>query len=87
MHFIGLCCIISLRAGLSGDRIPVGAKFSTLVQTSPGTNPASYTMGTVSLSRGLSGRGVALNTHPTSAEAKERVGYTSTPPLGLCGLF
>jgi hypothetical protein len=42
----------SLRTGRSGDRIPVGARFSALVQTGPGAHPASYTMGTRSVSRG-----------------------------------
>jgi hypothetical protein len=42
----------SLRAGGSGDRIPVGARFSAAVQTSLGAHPASCTMGTGSLSRG-----------------------------------
>jgi hypothetical protein len=32
-----------LRDGRSGDRIPVGAVFSTTVQTGPGAHPASYT--------------------------------------------
>ena len=36
----------SLRAGRSGNRIPVGTRFSALVQTGPGAHPASYTMGT-----------------------------------------
>ena len=36
----------SLRAGPSGDRIPVVARFSAPVQTSPVAHPASYTMGT-----------------------------------------
>ena len=42
----------SLWAGRSGDRIPVVARFSALVQTDPGAHPASYTMGTVSLAWG-----------------------------------
>jgi len=29
---------------MSGDRIPVGARFSAPVQTGPGAHPASYTM-------------------------------------------
>ena len=33
-------------------KIPVEAKFSTTVQTDPGAHPASYTIGTDSLSRG-----------------------------------
>ena len=42
----------SLPAGLSGDRFPVGARFSAPVQAVPGANPASCTIGTESLSRG-----------------------------------
>jgi hypothetical protein len=40
------------RLGWSGDRIPVGARFSAPVQTGPGAHPASCTMGTGSFSRG-----------------------------------
>ena len=50
----------SLRAGRFGDGIPVRARFSEPVQV----HPASYTMDTGFLTRGLSGRGVALTTHP-----------------------
>jgi hypothetical protein len=35
-----------LRAGRSGDRIPVGSRFFAYVQTGPGAHPASCTMGT-----------------------------------------
>jgi hypothetical protein len=38
-----------LRAGRSGDGIPVGARFSSPVQTGPGAHPASCTMGIGSL--------------------------------------
>ena len=39
------------------------ARFSASVQTGPGTHLASSTEGTGSVSRGYSGRGVALTTH------------------------
>jgi hypothetical protein len=41
-----------LRAERSGDRIPVGERFSAPVQTDPGAHPSSCTMGTGCLSRG-----------------------------------
>ena len=44
------------------NRIPVGTRFSP-VQTGPGTNPASCTMGTESFLGVKSGRGVLLTTH------------------------
>src|SRR5215469_15597602 len=74
----------SLRAGRSGDRIPVGARFSAPVQTGPGSHPASYKMGTGSLFRGVKrpGRGVE-HPSPISTEVKERVElylYTSSGP-------
>jgi hypothetical protein len=63
----------SLRAGRSGDRIPVEARFSAPVQMGTGAYPASYTMVTGSFS-GLKrpGRGVH-HLLPCSAEVKERL--------------
>ena len=61
----------TLWAGRSGERIPAGTRFPAPVQTGPGENPTSYTIGTMSLP-GVKrpGRGVD---HPTrsSAEVKE----------------
>ena len=56
---------IATRYGLDGPGIESrwGARFSAPAPTGPGAHPASYTMGTVSLSRGYSGRGVAFTTH------------------------
>ena len=62
-----------LRVGWSGVRTPVGARFSAPVHTGPEALPASCTIGTSALSQGLTGRGVALVTYPSSAEVKERV--------------
>jgi hypothetical protein len=71
---LSACTRVHLRAGRSGDRIPVGTRFSALVQTGPGAQPAFYTMGIGSLSPGerRPGRGVD---HPplSTAEVKERV--------------
>jgi len=76
-------CSDLLRAGRSRDRIPVGTRVSAPVKTSPGAHPASYTMGTVSfLGVKWPGRGID---HPPPSSTK--VKDTSTPPLGLCGLF
>jgi hypothetical protein len=52
-----------LRAGRSGDRIPVEARFSAPVQTGPRTHPASCTMGTGSFPMVKSHRGVTLTPH------------------------
>jgi hypothetical protein len=52
-----------LRAGRSGDRIPVGRDFP-YVQTGPGAHPASCTMGTGSFPGVKYGRGVLVTTHP-----------------------
>jgi hypothetical protein len=52
-----------LRAGRSGDQIPVVARFSAPVQTGPGAHPASCTMGTGSFLGVKSGRGMMLTPH------------------------
>jgi hypothetical protein len=51
-----------------------GTRFLTLAQTGPGAYPASYAMGTGSLSRGVQRKGRGVN-HPTpsSAEVKDRL--------------
>jgi hypothetical protein len=41
-----------LRAGRSGDRVPVGARFSARVQTDSEAHPAFYTVSTGCFSRG-----------------------------------
>jgi len=74
--------LTELWAGLSGDRIPVEARFSVPVQTGPGAHPASYTMGTVSFP-GVKrpGRGFG-HTPPSSAEVKECVELYLSSPSG-----
>jgi hypothetical protein len=54
---------VGIATGRSGDRIPVGARFSAPVQTGPGAHPASCKMGTESLPGVESGRGVTLTPH------------------------
>jgi len=61
-----------LRAGRSGDRISVGARFSSPVQTGRGAHPASYTMGTGSFPGvKLPGRGVDYPPHLAPRLKKE----------------
>ena len=77
----------SLRAGRSGDRIPEVMRFSTPFQNGPGAYPASYTMGTGSFP-GVKRPGYGVDHPPHLApRLKKEQSYTSTPPLGLRGLF
>jgi hypothetical protein len=73
--------------GRSGDRISVGAIFSTSIETGPGAHQASSKMDTGSVSRGQSGQGVASTTHPpSSTEVESRwvryFPHPSRPALG-----
>jgi hypothetical protein len=72
-----------LRAGQSRDQIPVGAKFSAPIQTSPGAHPDSYTMGTQSFP-GVKWLGCGVDHTPhSSAEVIESVQlYLYPPPSG-----
>jgi hypothetical protein len=59
-----------LRAGRSGDRIPVGKRFVAYVKTGPGAHLASFTMGTGSL-LGVNRPGSGADHPPhTSAEVE-----------------
>jgi len=64
----------SLRAGRSGDRILVGAKFFTPVQTGFGAHPASYTMGIL-----------RLKCDGTRAETRFRLTAKRTSPFKSAG--
>ena len=71
---------IATRYGLDGPGFESKwGEISAPVQTGTGADSASYTMGTWSLSRGQSDRGVELNTHPQILlRFKREWSYTST---------
>ena len=58
--------VLRLRAGRSGDRIPVGRDFPP-VKTSPGTDSASCKMGTGSFPEGKLRPGRAADHSPPSS--------------------
>jgi hypothetical protein len=69
----------SLLSGRSGNRIPLGARFSAPVRT----GPTSYTMDTGSF-EGKKRPGRGNHTHPSSVEVKERVElYLYSPSVPL----
>ena len=64
--------VTELRAGRAGNRIPVAATFSALIQIGPEAHPASCTVGTRSFP-GENRPERGLNNPPTSnVEVKER---------------
>jgi hypothetical protein len=66
---------------------PVGARLFSPVQTGPGAQPTSCTMGTGSFPGVASGWSVTLTLHSLLVpRSKNRVSYTSTDPKGLRGL-
>jgi hypothetical protein len=70
---------------LDGPEIEIrwGTDFPHPSRPAPGVHPASYTMGTGSLSRGYSGRSVVLTTHPIQGwDFKERVPLYLYAPSG-----
>jgi hypothetical protein len=70
-----------IRAGRSGDRTPVGARFFAHIQTDPGAHPASFTMSTESFP-GVRRTGRDAD-HTAHSSAEVMKGYTSIHPLGL----
>ena len=64
-----------------------GARFSAIVQTGPGVNPAFYTVGTYSFP-GVKQLVHGMTTHPNPAlRLKKEWSYTYTHPLEFCGLY
>jgi len=76
-----------LRVGRSGDRIPVGARFSAPVQTGPRAHPASCTMGTGFFLGVKSGRGVTLTPHPLLVPWSRKGRAIPLLPLWVAGLY
>jgi hypothetical protein len=72
-----------LRAGRSGDRITVGARFSAPVQTGPEGHPASCVMGTGSFPGVRCGRGVTLTPHLLLVPRSYTVELYEIPLLSL----
>jgi hypothetical protein len=71
---INIAYYFLLRTGWSGDRIPVGARFSASVQACPGTHPFSYKLSSVSLSPEVKRPGCGFDQElPSSPEIKKRV--------------
>jgi len=80
LHFLVIIVPV-LWDGRSGDRMPLGARFSAPVRTGPGDNRASYTMVAGSFP-GIKRPGLGTNhPPPSSAGVKERAGLYFYPPV------
>jgi hypothetical protein len=82
--------ISSLRSSTwKGQKVlPMGVTFSASVQTCPVVHTASFTKDAASLFRGESSRGLTLTTnYHLAPRVKKEYSCTSTPLLGLHGLF
>ena len=78
--------VTELRAGRFGDRIPVRVRFSATVQTGPGADTASCTMGTRSFPGGKERPGRDADpSPPSSSEVLEEYSYISTPLWATTG--
>ena len=76
----------TIRAGRSGDRIPVGgARFSAPIQTGSGSNPVSCTMGTGYFPAVKAAGAWCWLQPPSSAEIKKELSYNSTHPMCIPG--
>ena len=76
-----------LRAGLSGDRIPVRARFSAPVQAGPEAQPAFCKTGTASFPGVKCGRGVTLTLHLLLVPWSRKSRAVPLLPLWAYGLY
>ena len=67
--------------------MPVGARFSAPVQTSPGAHPGSCTMGTGSFPGVKTGRGVTLTSHHALVSWSRKSRAKPPLPYGPYGLY
>jgi hypothetical protein len=89
------CCIeillnmYTFQAGRSGDRIPVGERFSAPIHTGDEDHPVSYAVGTGSLFPGLKRPGRGVNhPHPLWVfRAWSRANFTFTFHMFLLAVF
>jgi len=83
LNCVGRDSSVGIATGRSGDRVPVGARFFTPVQTSPGAQPASCTMGNGSFPEVKRPEHGVDHPRPSSAKVKEGVKLHLYSPSGL----